>query len=74
VWQPVEVADRLARRRVDFVLVAPGPRVPPRVLDSPVVLNEPEVAADGSVLWPSDHYGVLSVVALEGGAAGGDQN
>lgn len=70
VWQPVDVADRLARRRVDFVLVAPGAGPPPRVLDSRIVLNEPDVATNGSVLWPSDHYGVLSAVEFAGVGGG----
>lgn len=65
VWQPVDVADRLARRRVDFVLVASGRGIPLHVVDSRIVLHEPEQAPDGSVLWPSDHHGVLSVVELD---------
>ena len=64
VKQAIDVADPLARRRVDYVLVSPA--TPARVVDSRLVLNEPDTAADGSVLWPSDHYGVFSTVELGG--------
>lgn len=57
-WQPVRAAERRARRRVDYVLLA-APE-PPQVLESRVVLDAPHAAADGGPLWPSDHYGVLA--------------
>lgn len=61
--QDVEVAQATARRRLDYVFLAPGLRVPGRVIRSRVVLDEPRAA--GRVLWPSDHYGVLAEIALE---------
>ena len=63
VWQPVRSATRAARRRVDYVLVAPGPR-PIRVRESAVVLDVQGRGADGAPLWPSDHYGVLAAIDL----------
>lgn len=64
VYQPVRNPDRLARRRVDFILAAPAPGATLRVERSQVVLDRPGIAGDGGPLWPSDHYGVLSVVDL----------
>jgi endonuclease/exonuclease/phosphatase family metal-dependent hydrolase len=64
VWQPVRDPARRATRRVDFVLAAPAPDATLRVLDSRVVLDQPGAARDGTPLWPSDHYGVLSDVVL----------
>jgi endonuclease/exonuclease/phosphatase family metal-dependent hydrolase len=63
VWQPVRAAERLARRRVDYVLVAPAAAA--RVVASRVVLDTPRRAADGGVLWPSDHYGVLADLEID---------
>jgi endonuclease/exonuclease/phosphatase family metal-dependent hydrolase len=63
VWQPVWLARPLASRRVDFILIAPGATGSARVLASRLVLNQPS-RVDGRVLWPSDHYGVLSDVAI----------
>jgi len=51
-----------ASRRVDFILLAPGANTRGRVVASRVVLNQP--STQGRVLWPSDHYGVLSEVAI----------
>ena len=64
VWQPVRAAAPAARRRVDYVLVAPGPGAPVHVRASRVILDRPGRGADGKVLWPSDHYGVLSEVEV----------
>jgi endonuclease/exonuclease/phosphatase family metal-dependent hydrolase len=61
--QDVEVARPTARERIDYVFLAPGQRVPGRVVESRVVLHEPGEA--GRVRWPSDHYGVLAEIALE---------
>jgi endonuclease/exonuclease/phosphatase family metal-dependent hydrolase len=63
VWQPVRSATRSARRRVDYVLVAAGPR-PVRVRESRLVLDAPGRGSDGEPLWPSDHYGVLAALDL----------
>lgn len=60
VWQPVGIAARLARRRVDYVLVGGGVEV----RSSRVVLDRPGRASDGGPLWPSDHYGVLSEIVI----------
>jgi endonuclease/exonuclease/phosphatase family metal-dependent hydrolase len=60
VWQPVTAPDRRAFRRVDYVLVAPGRIFPGAVMASRVVVDAPGHLPDGSVLWPSDHYGVLA--------------
>jgi endonuclease/exonuclease/phosphatase family metal-dependent hydrolase len=62
VWQPVRDPRRLARRRVDYVLVAPDDAV--RVVSSRLVLDAPGRGADGAALWPSDHYGVLADLDL----------
>jgi endonuclease/exonuclease/phosphatase family metal-dependent hydrolase len=45
-------------RRIDHVLVRCGPRGPTlQVLDARVVLDQPAAG-----VWPSDHFGVLSVL------------
>jgi endonuclease/exonuclease/phosphatase family metal-dependent hydrolase len=61
--QDVEVARATASERIDYVFLAPGQRVPGRVVRSRVVLHEP--SETGRVRWPSDHYGVLAEIALE---------
>ena len=64
VWQPVRTEAPAARRRVDYVLVAPGAEAPVRVNASRVILDRPGRARDGKPPWPSDHYGVLSEVEV----------
>ena len=64
VWQDVVGPASTARRRVDYVLLLPGRGVTASVVSSRVVLNQPEERADGSTLWPSDHYGVLAEIRL----------
>ena len=64
VWQNPASPAPTVRRRVDYVLVAPGAGRRVEVLESRVVLDRPGHAADGTALWPSDHYGVLARVAL----------
>lgn len=64
VWQPVTVPDRRAFRRVDYVLVVPGRAFPGAVMGSRVVVDVPGRLPDGTVLWPSDHYGVLADVEI----------
>jgi endonuclease/exonuclease/phosphatase family metal-dependent hydrolase len=64
VWQPVLAPERRAFRRVDYVLMAPGRLFPGAVLDSRVVVDAPGRLPDGSVIWPSDHYGVLADLAV----------
>ena len=46
--------------RVDYVFLRPGVRTAGRIHTSRVVLNAPRHFSDGQVLWPSDHYGVLT--------------
>jgi endonuclease/exonuclease/phosphatase family metal-dependent hydrolase len=65
--QDVEASRATAGVRMDYVFLAPGKRVPGRVVASRVVLHEPR--GTGKVQWPSDHYGVLADVAFEGPAA-----
>ena len=65
--QDVEVARATASERIDYVFLVPGQRVPGRPVRSRVVLGEASEA--GRVRWPSDHYGVLAEIALEGSAA-----
>jgi endonuclease/exonuclease/phosphatase family metal-dependent hydrolase len=60
VWQPVTAPDRRVFRRVDYVLVVPGRSFPGTVRGSRVVVDAPGRLPDGTVLWPSDHYGVLA--------------
>jgi endonuclease/exonuclease/phosphatase family metal-dependent hydrolase len=64
VWQRIEVPESTVYRRVDYVFVLPGNAMSVRVRASRVVLNTPGRLADGSVLWPSDHYGVLADLEL----------
>jgi endonuclease/exonuclease/phosphatase family metal-dependent hydrolase len=63
VYQPVHEPVRMARRRVDYVLVANGAG-PPRVRSSRVVLDTPGHGGEGRPLWPSDHYGVVAEVEI----------
>jgi len=65
VWQRVDAPVATASRRVDYVFLVPGLRVAGGVRASRVILDTPHRLADGSVLWPSDHYGVLTEVELD---------
>ena len=62
--QHVHAAGSTVSRRIDFVFVVPGATGTPRVLESRVVLDIPRRRADGTTLWPSDHYGVLAVIEI----------
>ena len=64
--QDVETGQPTAARRIDYVLLVPGARVPGRVVASRVVLDEPR--GKGPVRWPSDHHGVLTDIAFDGHA------
>lgn len=64
VWQPVYVPRSVAFRRVDYLFLAPGRTIPATVLSSRVVLNTPRRLPTGGILWPSDHYGVLTELRL----------
>lgn len=65
VWQRVDATYPTVFRRVDYLFIAPGQKIPTQVLSSRVVLNTPRQLRDGRMLWPSDHYGVLTEVQLE---------
>jgi exonuclease III len=67
VWQRIESSEPTVSRRVDFILILNGRTSKASVQSSRVVLNQPRRLSDGSVLWPSDHYGVLADmdIALE---------
>jgi endonuclease/exonuclease/phosphatase family metal-dependent hydrolase len=64
VLQRVDAAKPTVSRRIDFVFVLPGAHGVPRVLESRVVLDIPRRRADGTMLWPSDHYGVLADIEM----------
>jgi exonuclease III len=64
VWQRVYAPLPMAFRRVDYLFLLPGTDFPGKVLNSRLVLNVPGHLQDGQVLWPSDHYGVLTEVEL----------
>lgn len=71
VWQRVDAPAPTVFRRVDYILVRPGPGGQGRVVGSRVVLDRPERGEDGATLWPSDHYGVLADLAMSASPAGG---
>jgi hypothetical protein len=60
----VDAVRSTVSRRIDFVFVVPGANGAPRVRESRVVLDVPRRRADGTTLWPSDHYGVLAVIEI----------
>jgi len=64
VWQRPGALASTVTRRVDFIFVAPNGAPAPRVRESRVILDTPARRADGSALWPSDHYGVLAELDL----------
>ena len=65
VWQRVEAPEPTVLRRVDYVFIVPGHEMKTRVRASRVVLNTPAREPDGTILWPSDHYGVLGDLDLQ---------
>jgi len=64
VWQQPGAPASTVTRRVDFIFVVPRGAPAPQVRGSRVVLDTPSRRADGSMLWPSDHYGVLAELDL----------
>ena len=64
VWQRPGASVSTVTRRVDFIFVVPNGAPAPYVRDSRVILDTPARRADGSSLWPSDHYGVLAELDL----------
>ena len=63
-WQRIDGPVSTARRRIDYIFVLPGTATSSTVRESRVVLDRPGRRADGSPLWPSDHYGVLADIAV----------
>lgn len=70
VWQRIDAPEPTVHRRVDYVLVRAGEGVEARTVSARVVLDRPQRRDDGTVLWPSDHYGVFVEVSLVRPAAG----
>ncbi len=66
VWQRPDAPDPTVSRRVDFIFVRPGTAAAPRVRSSRVILSTPGRLANGTMLWPSDHYGVVAELTLDG--------
>ena len=64
VWQRPDAPVTTASRRVDYVFLIPGLDVRGRVRGSRVILDTPHRLPEGSLLWPSDHYGVLTELEL----------
>jgi endonuclease/exonuclease/phosphatase family metal-dependent hydrolase len=64
VWQRPEAPDPTVTRRVDFIFIMPGTALPVRVRSSRVILSTPGRLANGTALWPSDHYGVVADITL----------
>lgn len=62
--QRLDAPTATAARRIDYVFVVPGLEVHGQVRASRVVLDQPHRLPDGSLLWPSDHYGVLTELEL----------
>jgi endonuclease/exonuclease/phosphatase family metal-dependent hydrolase len=60
VWQWVYTPRSMVFRRVDYLFLLPGKAFPGKVHFSRVVFDKPGRLQDGKVLWPSDHYGVLT--------------
>lgn len=66
VWQRIDAPQSTARRRIDYIFLVPGLAFPGAVAASRVVLDTPHRLADGTTLWPSDHYGVLAELIVSG--------
>jgi len=60
-WQRIDAERPTVSRRVDYCWLAPGTSL--RIIASDVVLDRPGRGPRGEVLWPSDHYGVLTELA-----------
>ena len=64
VWQRIESLEPTVSRRVDFILLLNGRASKASVRSSRVVFDQPGRLPDGTVLWPSDHYGVLADIDI----------
>jgi endonuclease/exonuclease/phosphatase family metal-dependent hydrolase len=62
--QQIAASTATVSQRYDYIFVVPGGTATGSVLASRLVLNAPRRYADGTVLWPSDHYGVLAELDL----------
>jgi endonuclease/exonuclease/phosphatase family metal-dependent hydrolase len=71
VWQRVRAPAPTVFARVDYAFLLPGGEVPGKVVASRVVLDAPHRLEDGTVLWPSDHYGVLTELDVFGSPPAG---
>jgi endonuclease/exonuclease/phosphatase family metal-dependent hydrolase len=71
VWQRIHVEQPTVSRRVDFIFLVPKERSRIAVHSSRIVLDQPARLADGTALWPSDHYGVFAEVGWEAADGGG---
>ena len=69
VWQRPDAPDQTVTRRVDFIFVRPGTAAAGRVRSSRVILSTPGRLANGTTLWPSDHYGVVAELTVDGAEA-----
>jgi len=67
VWQQPRAPARTVTRRVDYVFLSAGTVHRGRVLESRVVVDAPTPDADGTTIWPSDHYGVLAIIDVATG-------
>jgi len=64
VWQRVNNPLPMVSRRVDYLFLLPGTTLLGHIRSSRVVLNSPRRLPDGRMLWPSDHYAVLTEIEL----------
>ena len=64
VWQRIQSSESTVSRRVDFILLLNGRASTVSIRSSRVVLNEPGRLRDGTMLWPSDHYGILADIDI----------
>jgi endonuclease/exonuclease/phosphatase family metal-dependent hydrolase len=64
VWQRIDSSEPTVSRRVDFVFLLNGRSSKASIGQSRVVLDRPGRLTDGTLLWPSDHYGVLAEFTL----------
>lgn len=64
VWQRIESSEPTVSRRVDFIMLLNGRKSTASVRSSRVVLDRPGHLLDGTVLWPSDHYGVFAEIEI----------
>jgi endonuclease/exonuclease/phosphatase family metal-dependent hydrolase len=62
--QQIAASTATVSQRYDYIFVVPGGAATGSVMASRLVLNAPRRYADGAVLWPSDHYGVLAELDL----------